>query len=316
MAIRVGVIGAGNIVRAVHLPRLQTIRGVRLAAICDVNPQSLATAVSAFGGEAFGDHRGMLESAKLDAVLIAVRPADHGAVERDCAALGLPLFIEKPVAVRAADARRIAAVFRRAGTLTSVGYVFRYLDLIERLARFLEGRTVAQVNFRYHSALPNLPWWFNRAQSGGQTGEQVTHGFDLVRYLFGELKDVQARGFYGVHRKVKGYDIDDATLVTARAASGPLVSLAYSCVRKSGWTCEMEVLGGGFRAFWSFPDRALVLETDKREVIEQKNDPYLEELKAFFKAVRDGDADPVRSPYDDAVKTLALTESVNNLLSG
>lgn len=314
MAIKLGLIGTGSIVKGAHLPRIQTLKGVKIAGQCDISAEAVKESVEKYGGNPYTDYREMLAKEKLDGVLIAVRPTDHGDIEFECAKRKLPMFIEKPVSLDMNQAKSIDRAINRSKTFASVGYVFRYIDLMAKWRKLLAGRKVALVLVRYHGPLIPREWWYNRSLSGGQTTEQVTHCFDLARDLIGEIKEIDAAGYYGIHKSVKNYDIDDATLVNLRFENGALGSFAYSCVRKAGWTVEMEIVAEDLRTVWSFTGRTLMVQNGDTEVIEQKNDPYLDELKVFFDAIKKGDPSKIRSPYSDAVKTLGVTTEINKIL--
>src|SRR5690242_15859755 len=69
--LRIGVIGCGQIARAIHLPVLGRIADARVVALSEpVDASRLAAAAMAPGGTAYSDYRDMLEAGGLDAVVI------------------------------------------------------------------------------------------------------------------------------------------------------------------------------------------------------------------------------------------------------
>jgi myo-inositol 2-dehydrogenase/D-chiro-inositol 1-dehydrogenase len=48
-------------------------------------------------------------------------------------------------------------------------------------------------------------------------------------------------------------------------------------------------------------------EANRREEYSSRDNPYLNEDRAFIEAIRTGDASLIRSTYSDGVRTLAVT---------
>lgn len=310
MAIDVGVIGTGGIAQTAHLPRLAEISGARIRALCDLDRSRAKAAAQKHGGNVYTDYRRMLREESLDCVYVCVPPKAHGPIEVDLAKARLPMFIEKPVALDLATARRVAAAMRKNRVEASVGYMYRYSDLVIKLRQLISGRHVAVVVVRYFCPLVAIPWWRQRDQSGGQTVEQLTHHYDVVRYLIGAVDQVSAQGYYGIHQAVKPYDIEDATTVLLRFKSGTLGVFAYSCTCAKEWYSSIEMVGDGFRAQIDLGAREMKWTESRMREFDGKNDPHTEENRAFIRAVHTGDFSRVRSSYDDAVKTLELTLAV------
>ena len=315
MPIHVGFVGTGGVTQWGHMPRLAKISGVRIAGLCDLNRQAAQAAAQKYGGNVYTNHRKMLAAESLDCVYVCVPPKAHGAIEIDVAQAGLPMFIEKPVALDLATARRIQSAMRKHRVEASVGYMFRYLDLVTKLKQLTSGRNVALFVARYFCPLIPHTWWRRRAESGGQTVEQVTHLYDLARYLAGSVAQVSAHGYYKVHRAVKPYDIDDATGASLQFTGGTLGTFAYSCTTAKEWQSSIELVGDGFRAAVDLNAKTMVWMESRLREFDARNDPYTEENRAFIQAVRTGDFSRVRSSYADAVKTLELTLAVNRSIT-
>jgi predicted dehydrogenase len=95
--INLGLIGAGD--RGNHVMSLfQNRPEVHVAAICDVFGQRLeATRQKAPGSQGFNDHRKLLESGGLDAVLIATPDHWHTTIAIDAMQSGKDVYCEKPL---------------------------------------------------------------------------------------------------------------------------------------------------------------------------------------------------------------------------
>src|SRR5205814_3496136 len=93
---RIAVIGAGLIGRK-HLGILKDDPAFEVAGIADPSPQA-ETYAREHGFQYFTGTEALLDTAKLDGVIIANPNAMHRATALPCLARGLPAILEKPIA--------------------------------------------------------------------------------------------------------------------------------------------------------------------------------------------------------------------------
>ena len=97
--IKVAVIGFGNMGTA-HATCLAEgkIRGLELAAVCDIRPERLAESRRRFPGVAcFADYRELLASGGAQAAVVAVPHPLHGEIASAALGAGLHTLVEKPM---------------------------------------------------------------------------------------------------------------------------------------------------------------------------------------------------------------------------
>lgn len=112
-SIRLGLIGAGRIAQAAHLPAIARATNVELVAISDPS-RTLANGVAAkYGVEPFTDTETLLQL-DLDAVIIATPDRFHHPLGLKALAAGKHVLMEKPLASTSEQAEELAA---RAGEL-------------------------------------------------------------------------------------------------------------------------------------------------------------------------------------------------------
>jgi predicted dehydrogenase len=134
---RVGVIGCGLIAQVMHLPYLAECSDrFELAALCDVSEDVLAACQ-----ERYGVARGLtdweeLVAEPLDAVLV-LTSGNHAPMAVAAADAGLHVFVEKPMAISAAEGARMVSAARSAGVRLMVGTMKRYDPAYERLVELL-----------------------------------------------------------------------------------------------------------------------------------------------------------------------------------
>jgi predicted dehydrogenase len=81
--LRYGIIGAGSMGRE-HIENIKVMGGAAVTAISDPHtPSQEAALAMASGAKVFTDHRALLESGLIDAVVIATPNDTHAAVLKD-----------------------------------------------------------------------------------------------------------------------------------------------------------------------------------------------------------------------------------------
>jgi len=194
--LRVGWIGCGNHASEMLLPQLVRL-DARLEAVCDVDPARLARVGDRYGISArYTDAMALLAHPGLDAVGMAVGPAQHALFGEAALARGLAVFIEKPPAADAAGAQRLADAAQRAGRPCIVGFTKRY-STANRIAwnilRSTEFGACVSLLGEYMTA----PTYFTgNPDYTGFFLHHCVHAMDLVPWLMGEpVTSVQARRF-------------------------------------------------------------------------------------------------------------------------
>ena len=109
------------------------------------------------------------------------------------------IFCEKPISTaRPSESHKVADMLARSGNLVSIGYMMRYLKIVQKALQILQDNnlTPMSISARYtcsYSTIRKAEWW-DKSKDCGPIVEQATHFCDLMRYLGGEvdLDTVQA----------------------------------------------------------------------------------------------------------------------------
>ncbi|MER7459169.1 Gfo/Idh/MocA family oxidoreductase [Micromonospora sp. NPDC126480] len=306
---RVGLIGAGGVAQR-HARVLSGFDDVELVGVTDVVPEAARALADTYRTVACPGVEEVL-AAGPDAVYVCVPPFAHGPAEEAVVAAGLPLFVEKPVAVDLATAERIAALVAERGLLTAVGHHWRYLPIVEQARDLLDGRPVRMVAGSWLDKVPPVAWWSRRDRSGGPVVEQAAHVLDLIRVLVGEATEVTAYGD-GSPPPVDGADIDSVTTAALRFAGGAVGTLSAACVL--GWKhrAGLEILADGMALSLTEEGMTVCDADGERSYPADPDAARVAVDRAFVDAVR-GIGDDVRVPYAEALGThrlaLALADS-------
>ncbi|MHC5034654.1 MAG: Gfo/Idh/MocA family protein [Planctomycetota bacterium] len=311
MALDIGFVGTGGIAKA-HFDALGKIPEARVVACMDVDADRAAEAAARFAGAgAYTDLAEMLDAHDLGAAYVCVPPHAHGEIELALVERGIPFLVEKPIGIDRETPQRILEALEGKELVTSVAYMMRYRENATRLRDHLGEDEPVVARGGWIGGMPGVHWWRRKDQSGGQIVEQTTHVFDLVRYLFGEVKSVFCAGRTGLITDVEGHSVEDASICTLVFESGLLCELTSSCAVGMG-EVALEVFTRKGRAKLDGTKLDLTLSHgDQTHTYRSVENPFLLENQAFVRARVDGDASGIRSPYADAVKTQMVTCAAN-----
>ncbi|MDQ2798411.1 MAG: Gfo/Idh/MocA family oxidoreductase, partial [Armatimonadota bacterium] len=161
-------------------------------------------------------------------------------------------------------------------------------------------------------------WYADPAQSGGVVLDLIIHDFDWLRWTFGPVERVFAKGLYGKPNYVGQMDY---ALVTLRFVSGAMAHVTGSWAHPSGFRTTLEIAGdSGLIEHDSAASVPLTVarkgssggKAVSESPLAADQNPFFLQLSAFVRALRDGVPPPV-TVYDarEAARiALAALESI------
>lgn len=255
--VSVAIIGMGRQGRAIA-GELQKIKGVKVAAICDVDPGRLRSGARRVAGvTTFETHTQLLDEAKdVSAVFIATPTHSHRAVMEDAVAAGKHVYCEAPLASTIEDCQAIAAAARGSSTVCAAGLLARSNPIYKLARTFFRSDSVrdlvamrAQANekttWRSPSSDPArekaLNWRLDPELSTGLAGEMGTHQFDVFHYYRRKYPTtIQGHGSIRFHKDGrKVHDTIAATLTFEDASV-----LQYTATLGNSYEGTQEVFYG------------------------------------------------------------------------
>ncbi len=317
--VKVGIIGSGGMARA-HMPCLKAMDNVQVVGFCDINLERAQAMAQEHGAEAFEDPGMMLTATKADCAYVLLPPFGHGAAEMACIERDVPFFIEKPINNKGKQAAKIAEAVAAKGLLTSAGYMNRYRKGIQEAKKLLAKDPAVYVYGGWIGGKPNpnpaspiSVWWVQKAMSGGQFVEQVTHTVDIVRFLCGEVSEVSACAARGFNKGIPDYDIDDALAVSLHFVGGGVCHLVSCCASnaRGGVFLDVYAANVAFKFEGWGHDCTIFRPGQEPEKIPGSEDIFRIEDEAFIKAVRTRNPKGILCPYEEAFKTLQISLAAN-----
>jgi predicted dehydrogenase len=194
------VLGCGTIAYWTHLRILKRLRGATLVAAADPDPQARARAERLVGVPIYARPEDLLARDDIDAVVICAPTGVHaGLVVATCAA-SRHVYVEKPIAATAEDARRMVEAAERARVSAVVGFNRRLHPVYQAARAIVAGGRLGRVHAVQTAFCEPAPpdgmqdWKRQRSTGGGVLLELASHHIDLLRwFLSDEVAVVEAR---------------------------------------------------------------------------------------------------------------------------
>lgn len=311
--INVGIIGCGGFGNF-HLDNLLQMEGVSIVALVSSNPKRLEeTAKKVPNARLYSGHKELFaDDILLDAVVVSLPPALHHGVECAAAQLGVNIYVEKPIGVDIATALKNAEAIEKAGIICAVGYQGRYSSLFPKLKTVIARQQIGLVLATWIGGFPEVMWWRNKSLSGGQLVEQATHLFDIMRYLFGEVKSVYSSAMSGINDKPNS-TVEDCSSTVVTFKSGIVATMLTGCYisNKSPSDVGLQIFCKDMQISYDWCGDIQYKSNDETTKISPIGNAHFDAMQAFITALQSGDKTGILCDYADAVKTLKVTLAAN-----
>ncbi|WP_395403472.1 Gfo/Idh/MocA family protein [Arthrobacter sp. UC242_113] len=220
------VIGCGD-VSTVHFEAVAKLDGAALVAVCDTDPQRLASAMAAWGVPGYADHLALIEAVKPDVVHICTPHDQHAAVAVDCLERGVNVIVEKPLAHTLAEGRRLVEAASAGGAKIAVCFQNRYNATSQAMHALLSRGELGAVtgasatvmwqrSAEYYQSRPWRGTW--AGGGGGLLMNQAIHTVDLLQWLVGDV--VAVTGNASTRFLGEAIEVEDTAEFVAEHAGG------------------------------------------------------------------------------------------------
>jgi UDP-2-acetamido-3-amino-2,3-dideoxy-glucuronate N-acetyltransferase len=154
-----------------------------LGTVCDESPSVEANIREKYPRVAFcRDYAEVLSDAAIDAVILATPAALHFDMARRAILAGKDVFVEKPLALSAAEGAMLVDLAAQNRRILMVGHVLQYHPAVKKLKELIDGGTLGRIEYLYSNRLnmgkirteENILWSF------------APHDISVVLGLLGE----------------------------------------------------------------------------------------------------------------------------------
>lgn len=164
--------------------------GINIKAIATRNIENSRKALIRFGskGNPYDDYKKMLASENCDGVIIVAQPKDQFEIAQECIRLGKNVFVDKPLGWNEEEAKLIHKLAKENGVFAMVGFMKRFAPCYERVKEIILSEELGKArSFMVNFAVDGTPFCKDEESF---IKLAAIHIIDLVRYLFGEVKEV------------------------------------------------------------------------------------------------------------------------------
>ena len=213
-----------------------------IAGIFDPDPARMAGAVATFAippEKVFTDFDACMTAARPGMAILCAAPADHARYTARLAAYGVHVFVEKPFAATAADARAMIAAMQPIGKLLAINWPLAWVPSHVTAKHLIDQGaigTLREVHFNdgnrgplYHLAdkvevspaeverLKPHSWWYKRASGGGSLLDYLGYGATLGTWYMNGEAPLEVTS---VVDDTPGIEVDQHSITICRYAQG------------------------------------------------------------------------------------------------
>ena len=232
---RYALIGCGRI--STNHIKAAVNNELEIVAVCDIVPEHMDEVLAKHGLEKdpsirrYTDYLELLDQEKPELVSIATESGSHARIALDAIERGIPVIIEKPMAMSIADADLIIRRSKEKGVKVCACHQNRFNVAVQKMRKALEeGRfgklSHGSIHVRWNrnkAYYDQAPWRGTWAEDGGTLMNQCIHGIDLLRWTFGdEVEEV-----YGMTRQVLHpyLEAEDVGMAVVRFKNGAIATI-------------------------------------------------------------------------------------------
>ncbi|WP_059173869.1 Gfo/Idh/MocA family protein [Bacillus sp. FJAT-27445] len=318
------LIGAGTM-GTEHAASYYSMDNVHLAGIVDFRKEQAAHVVGSHNTKIFETLEEAVENlGHIDVIDICVPTFLHKEYVMKAADLGIDVICEKPLAYTLQDAREMIDYCVAKNVKLFVGHVVRFFPQYAKVRELAVNGTIGEIGVVRTRRGGNFPagwsdWYADETKSGGVILDLIIHDFDFLRWTFGEVERVFAKGLTG-----RNLDHLDYALVTLAFKSGVIAHVEGTWAHQT-FSSQFEFAGkSGILEYDSLKEEPVLLSI--RQSQEEKGgvsvpqsplkkSPYQVELEHFLHCLKTNEPPIVTA--EDAYKAMEIsTAALQSLKTG
>ena len=292
--VSIGVIGAGLFGKALLLPALKVIKGIRLHTL---STSSGANAYHTGGKYDFEncttDYKALVENNEINTVIILTPHSLHARMVIEALKAGKHVFVEKPLCINKEELGEIIKIYNDSrityNRLLMVGYNRRFSPhALKAIEYFKDRKDPMVINYRINAGfIPPDHWVHSEEEGGSRIVGEICHFVDMMQFLTkSNPVRVYAERISGNNRTALN---SDNAVIALKFNDGSVGNIIYSASGDKAYSREqIEIFSEG---------RTVVIkdykETDyhfsgKKKTFKTFNQEmgYKEELQHFFDVIK------------------------------
>ncbi len=314
---RIGLIGCGHHGRNNLSPGLASLDTAELVSCADPDDLSTSKARRDFGyGRAYSSYEEMLDIESLDGVIISVRNDQLREIALSVIDRGVPIFLEKPVALNMAGGVEVRDAAMKADVKVMVDYSLRFAESRMFMKHLVDEGVVGDVTHIVTgkgSEIPREGWKADLLKGGGDIMHHSVHSIDQILWILNAKPERIYAEIIWQPNKLADY----CSMFTVRFTNDVLAQHIGS-QRVGGGMDFLEVIGVSGRIRAEYPSgKVHVHSTVSRQYknptsFQPKYDltmkMYFDATKAWINSVLEDTEPPIT--LNDAVNVLQITDAI------
>jgi len=264
LPVGIGIIGTG-FARTTQIPGFRDCMGAKVVAIASRSRERAEAVAKEFGIEHVAhDWQELVARNDVDLVSIVTPPVTHMEIALAALAQRKAVLCEKPMALNAGEASRMAEKAKAAGVLALIDHELRFLNSRRVMRGMLETGAIGSVrhcNYTFRSDYRGLAdrawdWWSDETMGGGALGAIGSHVVDSFHWML-STQVSHALGMLTTHIKqrpdkttggLRPVTTDDEAKLLFRFGDGPHTQAAtgaasISVVESGKYENRLEIYG-------------------------------------------------------------------------
>ncbi|MGE5661228.1 MAG: Gfo/Idh/MocA family protein [Ignavibacteriales bacterium] len=230
--IHFAIVGCGHISKK-HAEAIAKTKNGKLVAVVDTVSDRLNEFKNQYGVSGYLSMDEMLQNERIDVVNICVPSGLHAKLAVEAAKHKKHIIVEKPIALTVSDAEMIIRACAENGVKLSVVHPNRFRPAMIALKNAMTDGLFGKLSHanatvrwnRNQEYYEQAAWRGTKALDGGVLMNQAIHNLDLLLWLVGPVKEVQAYAATRV-RNIEAEDVVTATLQFESGALGVIEAAA------------------------------------------------------------------------------------------
>lgn len=296
--IKWGIIGCGDVTEVKSGPAFNKVAHSKLVAVMRRDATKAEDYAKRHNvPKWYNNANDLINDPEVNAIYVATPPLQHEEYTIAALATGKPVYVEKPMALNSAAAKKMADAAKEYGVKLTVAHYRRAQPLFLKVKSLLEENVIGDVRLVDLKMLQPKPnnviantaenWRINPAISGGGLFHDLApHQLDLMLYYFGQIKQLSGLA----NKKDLAEPADDLVTGHILFENGVVFNgLWCFSVPENEQTDSCEIYGSrGKISFSVFGQHIKIDINGKEEIInfeplQHVQQPMIEQVVAYFR---------------------------------
>ena len=236
--INISIVGTG-LMGLQHIKAISKSKKANLHSIVDIS-DSAKKLSNKYKIPLYSDVSSLLKSNQLDAVIVATPNQLHEKHTISFLKKKIPVLLEKPISDNIKSAKKIIISSKKNKTPLLIGYHRRHNAIVSKVKTIIRSGKLGNI------VSANVLCWLYKhkeyfkeswrtSRGGGPLGINLVHDIDMICYLLGSIRYVQAF----TTNKNRKFKVEDTATVSLIFESGALCTLNISDTIVAPWSYEL-----------------------------------------------------------------------------